>query len=79
MSESESRNSHAYQLSFILAILPVLYLLACGPLLAWTKDKSLSKGWPDWVYWVCTPVAWLRSNTPLEEPLGKYYDWWTKK
>lgn len=80
MSEPEPRNSHPFQWGVaIVAMLPVVYILGCGPLLAWTHDKSLAKGWPDWVYWICRPIAWLRTDTPLAEPLGKYYDWWTEK
>jgi hypothetical protein len=80
MSEPESRHSHSFQWgAVIVALLPVVYLLACGPLLAWTRDSSLPLGWPDWVYLICKPIAWLRTNTPLEGLLGSYYDWWVTK
>jgi hypothetical protein len=80
MSEPESRNSHPFQWGVaVVTLLPMVYILGCGPLMAWTHDKSLAKGWPDWVYWTCKPIAWLRTDTPLAEPLGKYYDWWLSK
>jgi hypothetical protein len=80
MSERESRYPHAFPWGLALvAILPVIYLLACGPLMKWTHDSSLPEGWPKWVYTVCKPIAWLRTDTPLAEPLGRYYDWWLEK
>ena len=80
MSEASPEHSHAATWNMVRAtVLPLIYLPGCGPLLAWTKDSTFPAGWPDWVYLICRPITWLRSNTPMEGPLGSYYDWWVEK
>jgi hypothetical protein len=57
---------------FVLALLPVLYVLSIGPAAMLAKRGYFQDG----VHYVYVPVIWLHDHTPLKLPLELYVSWW---
>ena len=74
MAPSQTRGSSlAPLLCAILILLPILYVLSIGPVVALVEKTGAGHKAVEVFY---TPVIWLHDNTPLKEPLEKYAELW---
>lgn len=74
MESSPSRGSGVVPLVLaILVLVPILYVLSIGPVVAVLKKTGTGE---EAVLVFYAPVIWLHENTPLKEPLEKYGELW---
>lgn len=57
----------------LLALLPVLYVLSIGPVVAVVEKTGVGEEAAHALY---LPVVWLHDHTPLEKPLEKWGELW---
>ena len=57
----------------IAVLLPVLYVLSIGPVVALVEATGVGREASKVFY---APVIWLHHNTPLKEPLEAYGELW---
>lgn len=70
MSEGRS-TAEAIYIPLALVLLPVLYVVSIGPVIAFVEWKGLPYEPFETFY---MPVIWLYEHTPLKTPLT----WWAK-
>ena len=75
MDENEKKRSKAEGWLMAVGVLLVVYVLSIGPAARW----KMTHGGVDDAFWrVYGPVKWLHNHSPLETPIGRYYDWWCR-
>jgi hypothetical protein len=74
MAASQTRGSGTAPLLLaILILVPILYVLSIGPVVAVVEKTGTGR---EAVVIFYAPVIWLHDNTPLEKPLEKYAEFW---
>ena len=74
MSAESKRTGSGAVVALVLAVLlPALYVLSIGPVVALVEKTGVG-GEEARVFYA--PVIWLHDNTPLEKPLEAYAELW---
>ena len=72
-SGNEAESHTAVWVFSAVILLPILYVLSIGPVIA-IAEKFDHPHEPYQVFYA--PVGWLHDHTPLQGPLRKYASWW---
>ena len=74
MSPESKRTGSGAAVALLIAILlPILYVLSIGPVVALVEKTGVGDEAARVFY---APVIWLHDNTPLEKPLEAYAELW---
>ncbi len=75
MNEEKDKNNTIAITTFIIGVLPIIYILSIGPVAFFYQKYNIS-GTTYWKYIISfyTPVTWLHDNTPLKKPLENYVE-----
>ena len=74
MKERDENQSHsAATLALVLILVPAMYVLSVGPVVAIVRKLNMGETAMQYVY---APVFWLHDHTVLKEPLEAYSHLW---
>ena len=75
-SEEKERSRGLMWVVWLVALLPLAYVLSSGPVFLACEWAGLDLDGVDLFYY---PLDWLHANTPLEKPLDWYLQLWGVK
>lgn len=59
-------------------VLPLIYVLSIGPLSYMEQKFGLPSGINTAAEIFYAPIIWVHENTPLDELLDAYVEWWER-
>ncbi len=72
MNEEKDKNNTIAITTFIIGVVPIIYILSIGPVWFFYEKYNLSHAYEKYFATFYAPVEWLYQNTPLKKPLEYY-------